>query len=57
MEMSEIGARKRFEAIAHSVRCVLVQRWIHTGTTYERQNAKQVYYPSMEFSDRLLSRQ
>ena len=23
-------------------RCILAQRWIHTGKTYERQNAKQV---------------
>jgi starch phosphorylase len=49
MDMSAIGARERFEAIAHSVRDVLSQRWIHTGKTYERQNAKRVYYLSMEF--------
>jgi starch phosphorylase len=49
MEMSVIGARERFEAIAHSVRDVLSQRWIHTEKTYERQNAKRVYYLSMEF--------
>ena len=49
MEMSVIGARERFEAIAHSVRDVLSQRWIHTEKTYEHQNAKRVYYLSMEF--------
>jgi glycogen phosphorylase len=49
MEMSAIGARERFEAIAHSVRDLLSQRWIHTEKTYERQNAKRVYYLSMEF--------
>ena len=49
MEMTAIGARERFEAIAHSVRDVLSQRWIHTEKTYERQNAKRVYYLSMEF--------
>jgi starch phosphorylase len=49
MEMSTIGARERFEAIAQSVRDVLSQRWIHTEKTYERQNAKRVYYLSMEF--------
>ena len=49
MEMSAIGARERFEAIAHSVRDVLSQRWIHTEKTYERLNAKRVYYLSMEF--------
>jgi starch phosphorylase len=49
MEMAAIGARERFEAIARSVRDVLSQRWIHTEKTYERQNAKHVYYLSMEF--------
>ncbi len=48
-EMSAIGARERFEAIAHSVRDVLSQRWIHTEQTYERENPKRVYYLSMEF--------
>ena len=49
MEATTIGARERFEAIARSVRDVLSQRWIHTGQTYERENAKRVYYLSMEF--------
>ena len=44
MEMSAIGDRERFEAIAHSVRDLLSQRWIYTEKTYERQNAKRVYY-------------
>jgi len=49
MEGTKIGARERFEAIARSVRDVLSQRWVRTETTYERQNAKRVYYLSMEF--------
>ena len=49
MEMSAIGTRERFEAIAHSVRDLLSQRWIQTEKTYERQNAKRIYYLSMEF--------
>ncbi len=43
------SARERFEAFAHSVRDVLAQRWVQTKTTYERQNAKRIYYLSMEF--------
>jgi starch phosphorylase len=43
------GPRERFEALARSVRDVLSQRWVHTGTTYDKQNAKRVYYLSMEF--------
>ena len=41
--------RERFEAFAHSVRDVLAQRWVKTKATYERQNAKRIYYLSMEF--------
>src|ERR1700733_9417794 len=41
--------REGFEAFAHSVRDVLAQRWVQTKTTYERQNAKRIYYLSMEF--------
>jgi glycogen phosphorylase len=43
------SARERFEAFARSVRDVLAQRWVKTKTTYERQNAKRIYYLSMEF--------
>jgi starch phosphorylase len=49
MERKGIGARERFEAIARSVRDVLSQRWVRTEKTYERENAKRVYYLSMEF--------
>ena len=41
--------RERFEAVARSVRDVLSQRWVLTEETYERENAKRVYYLSMEF--------
>jgi len=43
------SARERFEAFAHSVRDILAQRWVQTKTTYEEQNAKRIYYLSMEF--------
>jgi len=41
--------RERFEALSHSVRDILAQRWVRTKTTYEQQNAKRIYYLSMEF--------
>src|SRR5213080_1898356 len=47
--LTAAGARERFEAVARSVRDVLSQRWIRTDETYERQNAKRIYYLSMEF--------
>ena len=43
------SARERFEAFAHSVRDVMAQRWVKTKVTYEQQNAKRIYYLSMEF--------
>jgi starch phosphorylase len=49
MEETTLGVRERYEAIARSVRDILSQRWIHTEKTYERENAKRVYYLSMEF--------
>src|SRR5438094_543146 len=49
MEVTTIGARERFEAIARSVRDVLSQRWVLTEDTYARENPKRVYYLSMEF--------
>jgi starch phosphorylase len=41
--------RERFEAVAHSIRDVLAQRWVLTKTTHEKTDAKRVYYLSMEF--------
>ena len=49
IEEKMIGPRDRFEASARSVRDVLSQRWVRTETTYARENAKRVYYLSMEF--------
>src|SRR5437660_5142637 len=49
MEVTTIGARERFEAIARSVRDLLSQRWVRTEKTYARENPKRVYYLSMEF--------
>jgi len=42
-------ARERFEAFSRSVRDILAQRWVLTKKTYERENAKRIYYLSMEF--------
>jgi starch phosphorylase len=43
------SARERFEAFSHSVRDILAQRWVLTKRIYEQQNAKRIYYLSMEF--------
>jgi starch phosphorylase len=46
---TETTDRDKFEAVARSVRDVLSQRWLKTEQTYRQQNAKRVYYLSMEF--------
>jgi glycogen phosphorylase len=43
------SARERFEAFSRAVRDILAQRWVLTKTTYETQNAKRIYYLSLEF--------
>ena len=49
VDPTEATARDRFEALARSVRDILSQRWLLTEKTYEQQNAKRLYYLSMEF--------
>jgi starch phosphorylase len=48
-DLTEIGTRQRYEALARSVRDVLSQRWMLTEKTYKRENPKRAYYLSMEF--------
>ncbi len=43
------SARERFEAFSRSIRDILAQRWVLTKNTYERENAKRIYYLSLEF--------
>src|ERR1700747_1520696 len=49
VDSTAADARMRFEALAHSVRDILSQRWVRTENTYERENPKRAYYLSMEF--------
>lgn len=49
VDTTAVTPRERFEALAHSVRDILSQRWVLTEKTYDRENPKQIYYLSMEF--------
>ena len=49
IELAAATSRDQFEAFARSLRDVLSQRWVLTEKTYERRNAKRLYYLSMEF--------
>jgi starch phosphorylase len=45
----EASQRERFEAVARSLRDMLMQRWLLTRQTHDSENVKRVYYLSMEF--------
>jgi starch phosphorylase len=47
--VSSATPRDKFEAMAHSIRDVLSQRWLKTEQTYQERNVKRVYYLSLEF--------
>jgi starch phosphorylase len=49
VDRAAADARDRFEALAHSVRDILSQRWIKTENRYALENPKRAYYLSMEF--------
>ena len=49
VDRSRAHTRQRFEALAHTVRDVLMQRWVLTKQTQDHANAKELYYISMEF--------
>ncbi len=49
IEPADAQPRDQFEALAHSLRDVLAQRWIKTRRTQRKKNPKRVYYLSMEF--------
>ncbi len=49
VDVAHADARTRYEAIAHSIRDILSQRWVLTENTYACKNPKRIYYLSMEF--------
>jgi starch phosphorylase len=49
MAVGAASSRDKFEALAHSIRDLLSQRWIKTEHTYAARNVKRVYYVSPEF--------
>src|SRR5499433_2097061 len=49
IEPQAASLRERFEAVARSLRDLLVPRWLQTDATYDQANPKHVYYLSMEF--------
>ena len=48
-DMDSATPRDKYTAFANAVRDRIVERWIATQEEYHRQNAKRVYYMSLEF--------
>ncbi|MBC7959278.1 MAG: glycogen/starch/alpha-glucan phosphorylase, partial [Vallitaleaceae bacterium] len=47
--IDQVSEAQVFQAVAYAVRDIIVDQWIETHKTYEEQDAKTVYYLSMEF--------
>ena len=47
--IDDVTEQQLFQAVAYSVRDIIVDEWIATHRTYEAEDAKIVYYMSMEF--------
>jgi len=47
--IDQVSDEQVFQSVAYAVRDIIVDQWIETHNTYEKTDAKQVYYLSMEF--------
>lgn len=47
--INEADDQQKFQAVAYAVKDFIVDQWMATHRTYEEQDAKTVYYLSMEF--------
>lgn len=47
--IDQVSEDQVFQAVAYAVRDIIIDQWIETHKTYEEQDAKTVYYLSMEF--------
>jgi starch phosphorylase len=47
--IDQVSEEQIFQAVAYAVRDIIVDQWIETHKTYEEEDAKTVYYLSMEF--------
>ncbi len=47
--IEEVTPQQLFQVVAYSIKDILVDQWMETHKEYEKQDAKTVYYLSMEF--------
>jgi starch phosphorylase len=48
-EVSEASKKQIFQAVAYSVKDVIIDQWMETHRVYDENDVKTVYYLSMEF--------
>ena len=47
--VDEANQQQIFQAVSYAIKDIIVDQWIATHKEYEKQDAKTVYYLSMEF--------
>ena len=47
--VDEVTQEQMFQAVSYAVKDVIIDEWIETHKTYEKEDVKTVYYLSMEF--------
>lgn len=47
--LDELSQEQLFQAVSYAVKDLIVDQWIDTHKTYEKEDVKTVYYLSMEF--------
>ncbi|MEE0751609.1 MAG: glycogen phosphorylase, partial [Frisingicoccus sp.] len=47
--IDEATPMQMFQAVSYAVKDIIIDEWIATHKEYEKQDAKTVYYLSMEF--------
>jgi starch phosphorylase len=49
IDPGDASLRKKYHALARSIRDLFARRWVKTEQTWDSQNVKRAYYVSMEF--------
>ena len=47
--IDQVTEEQVFQSVAYAVRDIIADQWIDTHKTYVKEDAKTVYYMSMEF--------
>ena len=48
-DVEEANKQQLFQAVSYALKDYIIDMWVNTHRTYEKQDVKTVYYLSMEF--------